>query len=1030
MLRFGRIIFGRLFMQNKLWIAVLAGVILSGQYVGARTLEGAELFAGQDLHLAAGRMTTYESGDFADAEHILTFDDAFSMVIGDNQLASDSAVVWLQTIAADYRGTRRIDYNAQVYLQGNVSVKQGKGARTTDLSQSVVERGEALVARFLVNGEVFATADEQNIASVSELEDLQIYRNALAAMKPVRPEPAIAEGAIVPKLEEPEPEDEPVTEPKEPWRITDVFKIKQPEPSEKPAPAEEPAIEEVEFEYPVNITGLWQRPPEIEDTLMADGSRVSTVIGRFYLWQRRDEKGGLLEFQADSAVVFHGAEEAESDEDTRSESVLGGGSSVEAAYLKGNVIMTEGPRTIRADEVYYDFQKRQALAVNAEMRSFDPERGIPIYLRAVELRQISENVFNAEEVTLTTSEFYMPQVAMDASRVLLTDTTGIDARTGKKVDKSSYDAILYNAKMKVNQNTVFYWPKFRTNLEQPELPIKSVHIGRDSDFGTSVETRWHLSKLLGLKEPSGVDSVLAVDYFGKRGAGAGVDIDYRRQDYYGNVIGYVLRDRGTDDLGRSTDRQNIDPGEDIRGRFRFRHRHYLPYDWQATIETSYASDENFLEWFYRSEFDTGKKQETLVHLKRLKDNWAFSLLGKFRINNHKSITEELPTLGFHLKGASFWDHKLTFYSDTQISRFRDRYKPDAAGNLPQQFYTFASTRNEVDMPFMWNTVKVVPFIAGTYGFEDQDGFFTRLNGTSTAPKRDDSVLLGEVGIRMATMFWKEDQFVRSRLWDINGIRHIVKPHVEAVLYHDNDETIEMRDIVNFGISQRWQSRRGPKDNLRSFDWMRLDIDATWLRDAADSAIGSAESYGPAKFIWNDSAIPISSRRTQELNALMRNSVNADYTWRLSDTTTVLSDMNFDIKSGVVQQLNVGVARYVYPDISYYIGNRYLRPIIIDIATDNIHEEGSNSFVMAATYALNSKYTATFAQEYNFDFGKNVKSELTLLRRYHRMFYGFTFATDESLKRKSVVFSIWPQGVKELVLGRRKYTGLVGPVSED
>jgi hypothetical protein len=163
---------------------------------------------------------------------------------------------------------------------------------------------------------------------------------------------------------------------------------------------------------------------------------------------------------------------------------------------------------------------------------------------------------------------------------------------------------------------------------------------------------------------------------------------------------------------------------------------------------------------------------------------------------------------------------------------------------------------------------------------------------------------------------------------------------------------------------------------------------------------------------------------------MRNSVNADYTWRLSDTTTVLSDMNFDIKSGVVQQLDVGVARYVYPDISYYIGNRYLRPIIIDIATDNIHEEGSNSFVLAATYTLNTKYTATFAQEYNFDFGKNIKSELTLLRRYHRMYYGFTFATDESLKRKSVVFSVWPQGVKELVLGRRKYIGLVGPITED
>jgi hypothetical protein len=667
------------------------------------------------------------------------------------------------------------------------------------------------------------------------------------------------------------------------------------------------------------------------------------------------------------------------------------------------------------------------------MRNFDPERGIPIYLRAFKLRQISENAFNAEKVTLTTSEFYMPQVSFEASRVLLTDTTGIDARTGKEVDKSSYDAILYAARMKLDQNTVFYWPKIRTNLERPDVPIKSAHVGRDSEFGMSVETRWHLSRLLGLKEPPGVDSTLALDYFGKRGAGAGVDIDYKQQDYFGNVIAYVLQDRGTDDLGRTSNRRNQDPGEDIRGRFRFRHRHYLPYDWQATIETSYASDENFLEWFYRSEFNTGKKQETLLHLKRLKDNWGFSFLSKFRINDHKTLTEELPTVEFHLKGASFWDHKLTYYSDTQLSRFRDRYKPDDAGNLPQQFYTFASTRHEVDMPFMWNTVKIVPFVAGTYALDDQDGFDTELD-SDTPTEREDSLWFGEAGIRAATMFWKEDQFVKSRLWDLNGIRHIVKPHLEAVFYHDSDKTIEMRDIVNFGVSQRWQTRRGPKENLRSLDWMRLDIDATWLDDSADSTrppiVGSTQPYGPAMFIWNDPTIPVLMRRNNRWYGLSRNSVNADYTWRLSDTTTVLADMNYDIKSSVVQQLNVGVSRYVHPDISYYIGNRYLRPVIIDIATDDIHEEGSNAVIMAATYAMNPKYTAIFAQEYNIDYGKNVKSGLTILRRYHRMYYGFTFATDESLKRKSVVFSIWPQGVQELAMGRRKYVALVGSSSED
>jgi len=429
-------------MQNRLWIAVFAAATLFVHQAGAQMRQDAGLFAGQDLHLAAGKMTVHKNGDPGDGEHILTFDDGFSMSIGDNRLTSNAAVVWLRTIATDYLGTHRIDYNAQVYLQGNVSIKQGKGARTTDLSQAIVERGEALVARFLVNGEIFVTADEHNTASVSELEGLQIYKNAASAIKPVRHEPVISPEAVVPSLAEPEPKPAPeeIAEPKEPWRITDIFKMKLPAPAEKKPPVEEPVFKEIKFDYPVNITGLWERPLQVEDTDMADGSRVSTVIGRFYLWQKRDEKGGLLELQADSAVIFHRREQSESSGDRRSENVLAGGS-VQAAYLKGNIIMTEGPRTIRADEVYYDFQERRALAVRAEMRTFDPQRGIPVYLRAVKLRQIAENAFNADEITLSTSEFYMPQVAMEASSVLLTDTTGIDARSGKKVEKSSYDAI-------------------------------------------------------------------------------------------------------------------------------------------------------------------------------------------------------------------------------------------------------------------------------------------------------------------------------------------------------------------------------------------------------------------------------------------------------------------------------------------------------------------------------------------------------------------------------------------------------------
>lgn len=988
-----------------------------------RAQDGAgRFFAGQDLHLSGSEMTIHRSED-GDPSHILVFDDGFSMSIGDNQFSSNMAVVWLETVSSEFRGQVSIDYNCQVYLEGGISIAQGKRGRTAGLDEFAVERGEAMVARFLVSGEVYATANNQSQASVAELDSSVLYANAVAAVSPIRTGPKIAAEAVVPEYEQIIAKSE--SEVKQRWQTGDIFDRRGsviPDKEEKGPVSKDP-----EYEYPVNIAGLFKPAPKIENQALADGSYIATITGRFYLWQKRNEAGDMVEFQADNAVIFHGGDFTANEGSTGQGAMASG--SVQAVYLKGNIVMTELSRTIRADEFYYDFKGRNGLAVASEMRNFDSKRGLPIYLRAKSLRILSENSFDAEAITLTTSEFYMPQVSMTASRMILTDTTGIDMREGKEVNKGSYDGVLYDVRMKYGKTTVFKWPKIRTNFERPDIPIKKLRIGSDSEYGTAVESQWHLSRLLGRKEPDGVDSTLALDYYSKRGVGAGAHIDYEMEDYFGDLVGYVMSDRGEDDLGRTSDRKNLKPDADIRGRFTFRHRHYLPYDWQATVEMSYLSDKNFLEEFYRNEFYTGKEKETLLFLKRLKDNWSFSMLNKVRINDFETQTEELPTLEFHIKGLSFWNDSLTYYGDNRISRLRPRFDDTSETSTDkEQFGTFAFSRHEVDLPFTWGTFKMVPFVAGTYGMDDNVGFTRKLDGDVAS--RQTSSWLSEAGIRVSTMYWKEDQFIRSRLWDLNGMRHIIKPHFEAITYHSSEDVFDTRDMVNVGVSQRWQTRRGPKENLRSLDWMRLDVDATWVSDDEDNSIGLAKTYGPAKFIWNDPSIPVFNRRDDINYGMVRDSVNADYIWRLSDTTTILGDANYDIQSGVLQQLNAGVVRYVYPNLSYYVGSRYLRPVLVSVPTDNISEKGSHSFVTALTYVLNPRYTATFSQEYNFDYGQNVRTDLTILRHYHRMYYGLTMSVDESRDRNSIVLNIWPEGVKELALGSRKYVGLTGMTTED
>ncbi|RKY20197.1 MAG: hypothetical protein DRP62_08725 [Planctomycetota bacterium] len=712
--------------------------------------------------------------------------------------------------------------------------------------------------------------------------------------------------------------------------------------------------------------------------------------------------------------------------------------SIKAAYICGNVLMTEGQRTIRADELYYDFQKKKAIAINAVMRNFDAFRGIPIYVRAAKMRQLAENKFAAEDITLTSSEFYLPQISLNASSVIITDTTTVDAQM-KKVSDSSFDAEMCDVRLKMGRKTIFYWPFMHSNLQRPDIPLKSAHTGHDNTWGTSFETRWYLSRLLGLREPPGTDSTLELDYYSKRGIGGGVDIDYKRDNYFGRLLGYVIHDSGEDRLGSHKSRKDLEPDREIRGRFSWRHRHFLPFNWQLTTAVNYLSDENFLESYYRREFNTSEPHETYIHLKRSQDNWALSFLGKGRINSFADELEEMPGAEFHLTGKSLFNDKFTLYSDTDVARLRQRIGKDHSIAIDTSGFSFMSHRTELDMPIKISDfrfpisgytlpMKVVPFVAGTFGYDDRSGFTReRVDGRNTGKFGEGSVFLGEVGVRIFPQpYWRVYPNVKSRLWDLNKLRHIIKPQLTAVLYAESDSVVDQHDTLNIGISQRLQTKRGPAGKQRTVDWMRLDTDVTWVSNS-DGA-----GAGPDRFIWNNQTVPsrvlsapdifngdlTGSLRRFEKWGPRRNYFGADYIWRISDTMAVLSDMNFDMQSGVVQQFNIGFSRLCWPNLSYYIGSRYLRRVSV------LDEEGSNAFTFALTYVLDPRYTLTFAQQYDFDYGANIQSDITLLRRYHRMYCGLTLRADETLDTHSIVFSIWPQGVPELGIGSRRHVGLV------
>jgi hypothetical protein len=961
-------------------------------------------FSGQDFHASAGSMTRFETPE---KRQLLVLEESVKLVFGTYALSAEKAVVWLDTVKTEYRGTYVIRYSATVYLSGDVSVRRDSGVKTTQLSETAVADQDALVARFDVTGRVFTTAATTRQA---DPRDMKVYKDALTAMQQARVKPS--SGAYDTDLLE-----SVSLSRKRPSLAQSLFGM-----------ATEPNESQVQpYRYPVNISGVGESLPRVEYAKGPEGGKVATIIGRFYLWQKTDEKDNLLELQADNAVVFFKSQPEDVNKPATADiKTLSGRSDIEAIYLGGNIVLTEGLRTIRCDEMYYDFFQKSAVAINAEMKTFDPQRGIPIYLRAQKVRQVAENRFSASDITLTTSEFYKPQLSLTASKIIVTDTANIDSQADR-LNKNSYQGQIENVRARYYGVPFFAWPKMNVNMERPDVPIKSVHISHDSTWGTSVETRWYLSRLLGLKQPEGTDNTFLLDYFGKRGVGTGVDINYRTDEYFGRLLAYIVDDHGEDNLGSENNRQGIKPDKQVRGRLAFQHRQYLDDDWQLTTELSYLSDRHFLESYNPGEFNNGKEQETLIYAKRLRDNWAYSLLAKWRINDFQNQLEELPSAEYHLTGQSLMDSTFTFYSDNEASSLRQKIDTESALGVPNERFAFGVTRNEIDMPLSAGEWKIVPFAAGTGGYDDRSGFYTPYAaGESLARPERDSIGIGEVGLRAAGEYWRLYPEVESRLWDLNGLRHIVRPEISATTYQETDDVFDQHDLVRIGLSQILQTKRGPAGSQRTVDWMTLNTEFIIVDDAA------AVAGAPTRYVWNNPATPlrtvavpgvfnsdISSARTIEEYGPARTHMAGDYTWRMTDTTALLSDAYYDTENGQIEQYNLGFTHTRYPDLSYYLGTRYLKNVEV------LDEKGSNSVIWAVTYMLDPRYTVIYAQQYDFDYGTNITSEVTILRKYHRAYCGLTFNVDESLDRRSIMFSIWPEGVKELAFGSRRYTSLSG-----
>lgn len=686
-------------------------------------------------------------------------------------------------------------------------------------------------------------------------------------------------------------------------------------------------------------------------------------------------------------------------------------------YLEGNIEIRSGNNLLRAKRAFYDVKEDRALFLETELRSKIPNLDGDLRVRARRIRQLSQSNFHAQDAWVTASQFGQPTYRLQASDIFLENRAvdpwigssqpSFDPATGRPIPQTTPWVTSLNNTLIFREIPVFYAPHLSGPAEDPNIPLRSVTLAQDRIFGAQVQTVWNLSKLLGINMPRGSRWDLGLNYFTDRGASIGTKMEYRGADlfgypgpHFGKLDAFYIHDFGQDNLG--LDRRNLEPEKKDRGRILWRHRQQLPENLIFSGELGFISDRNFLEQYYENEWDEHKDHETYLSLSQQFDNLTWSVFGKTRLNDFEYDTEWLPRGDLTILGEPIFNSGLNWSSRTSAgyARLRTAAAPFNPGEdvfTPTPYYTTASglvthSRHEVSYPFNLGALKIAPYVLGEAAYWNE-----------SITNQSISRLYGSAGVRASVLFWKVFPYVRSNIFNLNGLAH---KHTLGLDYYYADATEDFQNIPNynefddnsqerfrtrfltntygapmlpllpgFGISpfdprlyairtgagrhvtapynelvddqhvvrltsrHRLQTKVGPPEQLRIKDWMTLDLGLSYFPDDEDNF---GEDFGL---------------------------LDAHYSWYIGERTRILANAQVDFYDNAPKLWDVGYLSQRSDRGSFYVGYRQIQggPLDSQILSSSI------------SYAMSEKWIATFGTAFDVGEGQDRGQSLTVTR---------------------------------------------------
>jgi len=699
---------------------------------------------------------------------------------------------------------------------------------------------------------------------------------------------------------------------------------------------------------------------ERENLVTIDGSIVVDFIA-----ERANDNISQLTLAAERGVIF--TDPGPLDQIATSQVEAG---SIRGIYLEGNVsiVAQNGEYIIRTPRAYYDFRRGQAIMLDSWLRLQNRETKIPVHARADEMRQIAANQWDARNVRVSTSEFATPHLALGSQRVMLMERPAVAGEPG---DTETFLDADGNT-MQVFGVPIVPWPHFEGTIQR--VPLRAAEAGTDRNDGIFLKTRWDLMTLIGKEPPEGLQVDVEADAFFQRGAGGGLRMNYDLADAQGALELYGLYAHGED---RTSSGQDVDPVKTFRGLALLEWQSDLSRYWSIQAQLALITDPTFMSSWRESDFTEHREYESALYLKHQRDNTAFTVLGKYSLNDflandyllasRQYSVNKLPEISYRRYGDSLFNDHLTYSTENSVSRMSLAFEhgtPASIGVRPRAFgigendpidialhnaglrtnwVNRFDSRHELAMPMQAGAFNVTPFVVGRFTGYDDD--FSEFSSDSDAMR-----FWAAGGVRVSTVIQRVYNGVESQLFDVHRLRHLVEPHLllwgasssvdqmDLPIYDEEVESLADGTAVEIGVTNTFQTQRGGPGNWHSVDYFTLDTTLVFTDPANPD-----ESPTPQFFDYR----PEYSQ--------FGNHLRTSATWLLSDSLTIVGETYYVLPSETFARGSIGFELRHTPTFITYVEYRF-----IDV--DNTRLLGVDW-----QYQVTPKYRLEFSPQYDFQF---------------------------------------------------------------